>query len=229
MRRDPESCGLFPDGDAAPARGAAPGRPPGWTVGRALRTRAFWMLFAIFTATWIPVFGPYVHLVPMARGFGISPLLAATLLSTLGLAALAGRLSMGAISDHMGRRPTLAAGLALQIAAFVALSGAESLGPLYLASFLFGFSYGGVSVMFPALVADFFGREQAGSLVGALFALAGCASAWGPLAAGFIYDRSGSYALAWWLSAAFNALALAFLAWAQPPAPGPGRPIAPSA
>jgi MFS family permease len=224
MRRDPESCGLFPDGDAAPPPAAgAPARPAQWTVGRALRTRAFWMLFAIFTATWIPVFGPYVHLVPMARGFGISAFLAATLLSTLGLAALGGRLSMGALSDRTGRRPALAVGLVLQILAFIALSGSESLGALYLASFLFGFSYGGVSVMFPALVTDFFGREQAGSLVGALFALAGGASAWGPLAAGFIYDRSGSYVLAWWLSAAFNALALAFLAFAHPPAPGSRR------
>jgi MFS family permease len=196
----------------------AAGRAGDWTVGAALRTRAFWTLFAIFTATWIPVFGPYVHLVPMARGFGISPLLAATLVSTLGLAALVGRLSMGAVSDRTGRRPALAVGLVLQIAAFVALSASESLGALYVASFLFGFSYGGVSVMFPALVADFFGREQAGSLVGALFALAGCASAWGPLAVGFLFDRLGSYALAWWLSAASNALALGFLAFAHAPA-----------
>jgi MFS family permease len=230
MRRDPESCGLLPDGETVPPPGGAvPARPAPWTVGRALRTRAFWMLFAIFTATWVPVFGPYVHLVPMARGFGISAFLAATLLSILGLAALGGRLSMGVLSDHTGRRMALAVGLALQIAAFAALAAAQSLGALYVAAFVFGFSYGGVSVMFPALVTDFFGREQAGGLVGTLFALAGCASAWGPLAVGFIYDRSGSYVLAWWLSAAFNALALAFLAFAHAPAPARRASLASSA
>ena len=43
-------------------------------------------------------------------------------------------------------------------------------------------------------------------------------AAWGPLAAGFIYDRAGSYQLAWWLGAGFNALALLLLGFARPPA-----------
>src|SRR4029453_7746001 len=69
MRRDPESAGLDPDGDAAPARVVAAGEnPDAWTLARALRTRAFWMMLALFAATWVPVFGPLVHLVPMARG-----------------------------------------------------------------------------------------------------------------------------------------------------------------
>jgi MFS family permease len=225
MRRDPESVGLRPDGDHAPPRPEGAGaRPHAWTIGGAARTRSFWMIFGVFAATWVPVFGPLVHLVPMARGFGISPLLAATLVSALGLAALLGRLLMGGISDRIGRRPTLAAALALQVVAFVALSQSRSLGALYVAASLFGFSYGGVSVMFPALVADFFGREQTGSLVGLLFAIAGSMGAWGPLGAGFIYDRFGSYGLAWWLSAGFNVLALALLAFTHaPPEPAHGR------
>jgi MFS family permease len=176
------------------------------------------MIFGIFAATWVPVFGPLVHLVPMARGFGISPLLAATLVSALGLAALFGRLLMGAVSDRLGRRPTLAAGLVLQVLAFVALSQSRSLPALYVAVSLFGFSYGGVSVLFPALVADFFGRAQAGSLVGILFAIAGSMAAWGPLGAGWIYDHFGGYGLAWRLSAGFNVVALALLAFTHPPA-----------
>jgi len=42
-------------------------------------------------------------------------------------------------------------------------------------------------------------------------------AAWGPLAAGLIYDRAGDYQLAWWLSAGFNTLALILLAFARPP------------
>jgi cyanate permease len=43
-------------------------------------------------------------------------------------------------------------------------------------------------------------------------------AAWGPFAAGWIYDRSGDYRLAWWLGAGFNALALLLLAFTRPPA-----------
>jgi MFS family permease len=219
MRRDPETFGLAPDGDARP--GSAAARPEGWTTGRALRTRAFWLLFGVFGATWVAVFVPLVHLVPMARGLGIAPLLAATLVSALGAAALVGRLVMGGASDRIGRRPALAVALALQAAAFVGFALARELPGLYAASLLFGFSYGASSTLFPAAVADYFGREQAATLAGLLFALAGSLAAWGPLAAGFIYDHAGDYQLAWWLSAGFNVLALILLVLARPPA-GPG-------
>lgn len=219
MRRDPESVGLLPDGDGAAdqAARAASRSEAEWTIGSAVRTRSFWILFAIFTATWIPVFVPLVHLVPLARGLGIPALWAATLVSALGIAAIAGRLLMGGASDRTGRRPALAVALALQTASFVALWAAAGLGALYAAALVFGFSYGAISTLFPAVVADYFGREQAGSIAGLLFSMAGSMAAWGPLAAGWIYDRSGSYGLAWWLSAGFNALALVLLAFARPP------------
>ena len=218
IRRDPESSGLFPDGDSSPPRHDSAGSGHAvWTLGAAMRTRALWMLFGIFAATWTPVFGPFVHLVPMARGLGISPMLAASLLSALGLGALVGRLAMGAVSDRVGRRAALAAGLALQVGSFAALSASHTLHTLYAAALLFGFSYGAVSVQFPALIADFFGRAHAGSIVGLLFASAGAVAAWGPFAAGWIYDRSGSYGLAWWCSAGFNGFALLLLAFTRAP------------
>ncbi len=218
MRRDPEALGLQPDGDPAPT----PTEPrrrgqPAWTIGGATRTRSFWLLFGMFAATWIPVFIPLVHLVPMARGLGIAPLLAATLVSALGIAAMAGRLLMGGVSDRIGRRPALAVAFLFQIAGFAGFSTAADLAALYGASLAFGFSYGAISTLFPAVVADFFGREQAGGLAGLLFAMAGSMAAWGPLAAGWIYDHRGDYTLAWWLSAGFNVLALLLLGSARPP------------
>lgn len=213
MRRDPETVGLAPDGDR-PARGPARRGPPAedWTIRRALRSRPFWILYGVFTATWTPVFIPLVHLVPMARGLGVPPLLAATLVSALGAAALIGRLVMGGASDRIGRRGALAIALALQAGAFVGFAQSHTLPALYASSLVFGFSYGGASTLFPAAVADAFGREQAGTLAGLLFALAGSMAALGPVAAGFIYDRAGDYHLAWWLSAGCNALALLLLA-----------------
>src|SRR5262245_48830685 len=152
MRRDPESLGLAPDG-AQPIPRAAAERvaTDPWTVGSAMRTAAFWMLLATFGATWAPVFIPLVHLVPLARALGVAPLLATTVMSVLGGADLCARLLTGAASDRLGRRPTLAVGLILQAAAFVVLAGARDLGGLYAGAILFGFSYGAVSIMFPAM------------------------------------------------------------------------------
>ena len=214
MRRDPESVGLHPDGIVAPA---AAGSLRGWTAREAVRLREFWTLFSVFGLTWTGIFIPLVHLVPLARDLGIESLRAATLVSALGIAAVGGRLSMGWLSDRIGRRAILAVALVAQAGSFVALGRAATLPALAAATLLFGFSYGAVSVIFPPMVADFFGRAHAGALVGLIFGLAGPAAALGPVAAGWIYDRLGSYAAACWISAALNLAALALLTFARAP------------
>ena len=222
MRRDPELLGLSPDGEPRSATAPAPAPAPPeiqWPLGKAIRTGAFWLVFGIFTATWIPVFIPLDHIVPFARDLGMSPLVASTVLSALGMAAVFGRLVMGAVSDTIGRKPALALVIALQAAAFLGFTQVGGLPSLYVVALGFGFSYGAVSTLFPAIVGDFFGREEAGSLVGFLFALAGSMAAWGPLMAGAIYDATRAYTWAFLLSAAFNGVALVLLALARPPHP----------
>jgi MFS transporter, OFA family, oxalate/formate antiporter len=214
MRRDPESLGLHPDG----AMPTAPAGPiDGWTVRAAARTRAFWVLCMVFGLTWMPLFIPLVHLVPLARDLGIDPLRAATLVSALGVAAVAGRLSMGWLSDRIGRRLIFGAALAGQAASFATLALATGLPGLLAAAAVFGFAYGTVSTLFPAMVADFFGRAHAGAIVGLLFGLAGPTAALGPVGAGWIYDRFGGYGPAWWLSAGVTLVALVLLGFARAP------------
>jgi MFS family permease len=182
-----------------------------------MRTASFWMLCATFTATWIPVFIPLVHIVPFTRDLGFSPLIAASALSVLGAGAVAGRLVMGPLSDRIGRKAAMVIGTLTQALSFLAFPLCHTLPAVYATAVLFGFSYGTVSTQFPALVGDFFGREQAGAIVGFLFAVAGSSGAWGPLAAGAIYDARGSYALAFQLSAAFNVVAMGLMLLAHPP------------
>ncbi len=217
MRRDPESLGLAPDGGARPPHATTTG-PDSWPLSRAIQSRAFWMLAATFGTTWIPVFIPLVHLVPFARDHGYSPMTAAWVVSSLGAGAVLGRLVMGAASDRFGRRATLRVALALQAFACLGfLVAANGLLTLLGASALFGYGYASVSTLFPALVGDFFGRAHAGSIVGALFAIAGSTGGIGPWLAGALFDVTGGYTVTWVVCATLNALALAFLALARPP------------
>ena len=216
MRRDPESVGLHPDG--APAPIAADPAGCGWPLARAMRTSTFWMLGAAFSATWIPVFVPLVHLVPFARDLGYSPLTGAWVVSTLGIGAVAGRLVMGGVSDRIGRRTAVGIAMVLQGIAFLGfLLAGRGVALLFGTALVFGYSYGAISTLFPAIVGDFFGRGQAGALVGFLFALAGAMAGWGPLIAGAIYDATGGYDLTWMAAACLNVLALALLALSRPP------------
>jgi len=216
MRRDPESMGLHPDGAPAPPSAARDGGHE-LPLGAAMRTGAFWLLAAAFTATWMPVFIPLVHLVPFARDVGHSAETGAWLVSTLGAGAVIGRLVMGPVSDRIGRRPALVAAMALQAIAFLGLAEAQGLGPLVASVFVYGYSYGTISTLFGAIIGDFFGPAQAGSLVGFLFMLSGSMAAWGPLAAGAIYDATGGYGLIFRLAAGTNVLAAVLLTLARPP------------
>ena len=224
MRRDPESLALAPDGEAPPTAPRAEG--DAWPLGRAARSRAFWLLAGVFSATWLAVFIPLVHLVPLTRDLGFSARLAASMISVLGVAAVAGRLAMGAISDRIGRRAAIAIGVVMQALAFLLYASAERLGVLYTATVVFGFSYGTISTLFPALIGDFFGRAQSGALVGVLFAVSGSMGAWGPLAAGLVYDATGAYTLAFLAAAGLNLLALGLVLIARPPPRAPATAAA---
>jgi MFS family permease len=195
--------GLHPDG--------APTAPstivPGVRLAVALRAPALWLFGVALTATWIPVFIPLVHLVSLARDLGHGPATGAWLMSALGAGAVVGRLTMGPVSDRIGRKPALVFGTGAQAAAFVAYAHVISVEGLAAATVVFGYSYGAVSTLFPAAVADFFGRTAAGSIVGFLFMAAGSMAAWGPLAAGAAFDATGSYGPAFHLSAASNLIA----------------------
>ena len=217
MRRDPESLGLSPDGRPQPARGVS-AEPRAWPLSRALRSRVFWILAATFSLTWVPVFIPLVHLVPFARDLGHSPMTAAWVVSTLGVGAIAGRLTMGVVSDRLGRVPSLRVALVVQAGACLAFLATHGLVSLLIASAFYGFGYAAVSTLFPPLVTDFFGRAHAGSIVGALFAVAGSLGGLGPWIAGVLYDATGGYASTWALCAALNAGAFVVLTLARPPA-----------
>ncbi len=124
---------------------------------------------------------------------------------------------MGPVSDLIGRRPALVTAMLLQAIAFLGLASVHGLGALVTTAFVYGYSYGTISTLFGAIIGDFFGRDQAGSLVGFLFMLSGSMAAWGPLAAGAIYDATGGYGPIFRLAAGTNVLAAVLLTLARPP------------
>ena len=217
MRRDPRSIGLSPDGDDGMTTASDAASPAPWTLQRAISVPAFWLIGGAFTATWLAVFVPLVHLVPFARDLGYDAGTGAWLVSAVGGGAVAGRLLMGAVSDRIGRRLTIVAAMTLQALAFGGFATVRDLPALAGTAVAFGFSYGAVSALFAAIVGDLFGPERAGSLVGFLFALAGSLAAWGPLVAGLVFDSTGGYALVFHGAAAANILGAVLVSLASTP------------
>lgn len=225
----PEKVGLKPDGKKSlPADqtelqilsgNLAPplGNEINWSAAEAMHTKSFWVLTALFFCTWLFVFWPLVHLMIFALDIGLSKKTALTAISILGVFSTTGRLIMGFISDRIGRKSTLAINLGLQVFCWFWILITFKSWMLYIFSALFGFSYGGVSAIFPAIVGDYFGRLKAASVIGAIFTLAGISAAIGPWAGGYIYDATQAHHFSFLLGAITNIVALFLLFISQPP------------
>src|SRR5690606_1789936 len=136
----------------------------------------------------------------------------ASLVSAVGIGGLAGRTLTGGVSDRIGRQASLAIALAVQVAALLVFAVSDSPWTPYPAAAALGLGYGGTTTVFPAIVADLFGRAHAGALTGLVFASAGSAAAVGPFVAAWLYDLTGSYRVAFLLSALVNGIGLALVA-----------------
>jgi MFS family permease len=205
MVRGPELKGLLPDG-------ADPEAPSGdqqsmaepdasWTLGEARRTVSFWMFLLAFAVVLLTVTVPFVHIPLLARDIGLSAMGGAMAISITGLFAFAGGITLGGLSDRIGRKPAMVLALSVQIAAFAVFFVAESSTVLYIGAAGFGFFYGGIATLFPALVGDLFGRAHAGAIGGFIFGGAGILGAWGPALAGYLRDINGDYGQAFTLCA----------------------------
>jgi MFS family permease len=239
MVRSPELLGLAPDGDTpSPTRSASASLPAhasyasqhvtavvpfGWTLQQAWQLPSFWLLFIVFVIMLLTVPVPFVHIVAFARDLGFSPTQGALAVSMMGFCAFVGSLSLGPLSDRIGRKQGLTISLILQVAAFLLFLTASSLSQLYYGAAAFGFFYGSMATLFPALIGDFFGRLHAGAITGFLFAGAGILGSWGPMIAGYLRDTSGSYHIAFACGIATSAVALSLFIFTPKPPPSPSR------
>ena len=62
----------------------------------------------------------------------------------------------------------------------------------------FGLSYGGIVSLMPAICMDMFGARAVSSIVGTLYTGAAFGNLLGPVVAGAVFDRTGSYAPVIW-------------------------------
>ena len=201
MVRSPELIGLLPDGAGGSHTVPTPDEAVGWTLREARATVSFWMFLLAFAVALLTITVPFVHIPGFARDIGLSAMGGAMAISITGLFALVGSIGLGALSDRVGCKPAMVLGLCAQVAAFLIFLAAENSTLLYVGAAAFGFFYGGVASLFPALVGDLFGRAHAGAIGGFIFGGAGILGAWGPAVAGHLRDVEGDYRLAFTLCA----------------------------
>ena len=181
----------------------------GMAFDTAVRTRLFWSLCAIQflylpTLTTVPL-----HIVVHGMDLGMTPAAAAVLLSVTGAASIAGRLTIGASTDRIGGKKALLLCFIPLIISLLAILAVSAIWPLYFVVAIYGFAHGGFFTIMAPTIAEYFGTRAHGAIFGAILFFGAIGGAGGPLMAGWVFDTTGSYAMAFATLAAMTATGLA--------------------
>ncbi len=167
--------------------------------------------------------GPIFHMVSYVADCGVPEMMAASVFGMAGLGGLAGRIVFGLVSDRVGARPTLIAGLTLQGTAILLWLAVGGLGGFYAVALIFGFAYGGVMPLYAILVRESFPGRIMGGVFGVVVMVSFFGMAIGPWLGGFVFDTYGNYG---WLYVVSSGLGLGAAVVACMVRPNGGRLVA---
>jgi len=215
--RRPEDVGLEPDQRRtvdAPVQATA---EPTFTRAEAYRTRSFWLL-SLFTVLAYPVqAGISLHQAPFLIERGLSPTLAAAVVSSFSIGAGVASVAFGLIPGRVAVRYRLAlVGLLMGIGAALLL-GLRSAPTAFVAAVVFGLGIGGLLSMLPLAWADYFGRTSLGAIRGIALSVQVVSQASGPLLSGILRDLTGGYEASLICFWALSWSSLAAALFAHPP------------
>jgi MFS family permease len=178
------------------------------SLGKSIRSPKMILLIIVFGCIFFCVQIVIVHLYNYATDIGIDPLVAASLVVTIGILSIAGRLIMGVGADRVGNYNILIICCVLLIASFILLIFGGSLWSLYLFAAVFGFAYGGEVPQIPLFLSKFFGTRSLAALMGVILFVSNIGGALGPLVAGKIFDLDNSYRWVFALGVVISSCAL---------------------
>jgi MFS family permease len=229
VRHRPESIGLSPDGIPDNAGRHSTRKAPNivdpnwasveWTLRRAVGTKRFWWIVVAYFCALFAWYAVQVHQTKYLMEVGFTPLEAAWALGAVSVVAIPGQISLGTLSDRVGREWIWFAGCTGFAICYVSLILMEH-SPSHLLLYLMIFAQGSMgyaltSVMGP-IVAEIFEGPHYGSIFGAItIALIG-GGASGPWIAGVIHDVAGTYRPAFQLAILCCAISIIAVWFAGP-------------
>jgi MFS family permease len=186
-----------------------------WTLARAVRTSAFWALFAVMFVTSLSTYAINVQVVAYLVEVGFAPLQAASVYGFVGMLSVVGMLGAGVAAARFGERAVATFAYTCSIAGIVALALLQATpSHVLLVAFvvLFGTVAGSRGPLVAVLSARNFSGRGMGAIYGAIVLGLGLGGAVGSWGVGVLHDLTGGYTAGFALGAA-GALAGIALFW----------------
>ena len=192
----------------ATSKAAATVEKKQFTTMDVLRTPQFYVMYVAFVLMATGGLLVTANAGPMAKSWGFSITLAATLSP---LANGASRIFWGWISDRLGRENTMIVTFVLQAFCLVAVATLGQISTVWFVATLVAvyFTWGQIYSLFPSTSGDYFGTKHATSNYAVLYTAKGVAAIIGGYVAALVYEQSGSWAMGFYGSAVMALIAAA--------------------
>ncbi|MGD9476341.1 MFS transporter [Shinella sp. G-2] len=156
---------------------------------------------------------PQVHLVAYCGDLGYGVAVGTQIVSLMLGLGVVSRLASGVVADRIGAGPMLILGSSMQAAALLLYLFFNSQSALYVISGLFGLFQGGIVPMYAVIIRQFLPPREAGIRISLVLMATVLGMACGGLAAGYIFDATGSYRLAFLHGFLWNVVNLSLVSW----------------
>jgi sugar phosphate permease len=220
IKGDPHQLGLEPfgrekadeaghekEGDASGREVASRAQPKDFTLRQAMGTYSFWLFFVAMMICGSGDFFITTHLIAFVTDLGISATTGGHMLAWYGLMSLAGILVAGPLADLIGNKTPIALTFLIRAVLLVLLLKYRSVTMLYVFTLAFGFTHLMSAPLTPTLLGKLFGFSNIGVISGLINTFHHLAGGFWAYMGGMIFDRSGSYQLAFLISAVLAAIA----------------------
>lgn len=211
IRNRPEELGLRPDGDIVETIPGDVLDPQPWTremeegatVREAIRHPSFWKLSLSVTLVNLGMLAVIVHQIPfLTSSVGLSDGLAGATVTVMLALSLIGRFGLGSMSDRFDPKYVMGTAAFLSGVSLLMFASLYEGWQLIYALPVFAIGWGGMIPTRPTLQAHYFGLRAFGAIQGLVFTVATFGALIGPVFAGWMYDETESYRLAFIILAA---------------------------
>ena len=204
LKHSPEKYGLLPDGEpsghdvhhAKRTVKTAEVIEVDFPLRKAMFTPAFWIITICLFTHQVTQAAVFVHLIPYLIDVGIEPTLAASVVTMVTLTSMLGRYGFGWLSDLFNKKWLLFILYILQPIGIFFLVRVHHIMDIIPFVLVYSTAYGGNMVVKAAIIGDYYGRKNFGTIYGVIEGISAVGGIAGPLIAGMVYDIKGSYYLA---------------------------------
>jgi len=223
IKRRPEDHGDTVDGSApqqpAAENVAAEAKTRDFTVGEALRTRAFWLISLGHGFALLVVHAVTVHAIThMNQGLGYTLERASLVYTLLTLSQMGGVFVGWLIGDRFEKRFIAATCMLMHMTALLLVTYALNVAMVLAFAVLHGGAWGLRGPFMQAIRADYFGRSAIGMILGLSLMIIVVGQVGGPMIAGILADATGNYRLGFTILALLAGLGSLFFILARKPA-----------